>query len=45
MLLAGTNLSIPIRTEIRVRSMTLTEEIHLTGAERDSEMTIFKIMP
>ena len=45
MLLAGTNLSMPIRTEIRARGMTLTEEIHLTGAERDSEMTIFKIMP
>lgn len=42
-LLAGDSLTEPERALIRARGMALTERVHLAGAERDSEMTIFDV--
>ena len=42
-LLTGDPLAEETRTAIRARGLALTERIHLTGAERDKEMTIFEV--
>lgn len=42
-LLAGDPLSDSVRATIAARGLALTERVHLTGAERDKEMTIFDV--
>ena len=42
-LLAGAPIAAPIRAAIEARGLILTESIHLTGAERDRDITIFGV--
>lgn len=44
-LLAGAPLDDTVRAAVRARGIVLTERVHLEGAERDKEMTIFDVMP
>ncbi|MEI7710252.1 MAG: hypothetical protein WCI94_02400 [Rhodospirillales bacterium] len=42
-LLVGAPIAAPIRAAIEARGLMLTESIHLAGAERDRDITIFRV--